>query len=109
MASYPEERRAEERFPTSAQVDCAFASPVLEDFGKVKVTNISRTGIGLISAESLAPGMLLAVKLVNPAKDFSKNFLVRVVQVTPRAGGSNLVGGVIDPPLTYDELCALIM
>jgi hypothetical protein len=109
MASYPDERRAEERFPTSSQVDCTFASPVLEDFGKVKILNLSRSGIGLLSAESLAPGMLLAVKLVNPAKDFAKTILVRIVQVTPRVGGSNLVGGTMDPPLTYDELCALIM
>jgi hypothetical protein len=109
MASYQEERRAEERFPTVPQADCSFASPVLEDFGKVKVMNISCSGIGLIATDALAPGMLLAIKLVNPAKQFSKIMFVRVVQATPLKGGSFLIGGVLDPPLTYEELCALIM
>ena len=109
MSNNPDERRAEERYATPPHVDCVFASPVLEDFGKVKVTSISRSGIGLIASEEIADGMLLTVKLVNPTKSFSKTALVRVVYVTPKAGGSYLIGGKLDEPLTYEELCALIM
>jgi hypothetical protein len=109
MAAYPEEKRGAERFAVAAAVDCSFASPVLEDFGKVKIKNISSTGVGLIITETLAPGMLLAIRLVNPAKNFSKTMLVRVIHVTPQASGSYLVGGTLDTPLTYEELCALVM
>lgn len=90
-------------------VDCAFASPVLEDFGKVKITSISRSGIGLIANEEIAAGMLLMVRLVNPTKNFSKTTLVRVVHVTLKASGTYLIGGKLDEPLTYEELSTLIM
>ena len=104
-----EERRKEERFSTPPHVECSFASPVLEDFGKVKITSISRSGIGLVVSEAVATGMLLAVKLVNPIKNFSKTLLVRVVHSTPQPGGAYLVGGSLDEPLTYEELTALAL
>jgi hypothetical protein len=108
MATNPQDRRSEERFAVPPHVDCSFASPVLEDFGKVKVTSISHVGIGLIASDKLAPGMLLAVNLVNRAKGVSKTALVRVVHVTQRSG-NYLVGGTFDTPFTHEELCALIM
>lgn len=104
-----DDRRKEERYATPNHVDCTFASPVLEDFGKVKITSISRSGIGLHTTDEVAEGMLLAVKLENATKNFTKTLLVRVVHVTPRAGGSFLIGGTLDTPLTYEELCAFIM
>ena len=104
-----EERRAEERFATPSHVDCTFASPVLEDFGKVKVTSISISGIGLIATEELAAGMLLAVKLVNSTKGFAKTLLVRVVHVTSKSTGTYLIGGKLDTPLTYEELCGFTL
>ena len=109
MPNTPEERRREERYATPAHVDCEFASPVLEDFGKVKVTSISRSGVGLIATEPLPSGMMLVIKLVNPTKDFVKTCLVRVVLVTEQSAGTYLIGGILDTPLSYDELCALIM
>jgi hypothetical protein len=108
MADF-KDRRMAERFPVGAQVSCSFASPVLEDFGPVKIKNVSLTGIGLIAPQVLDPGILLAIKLVNPAKNFSKTVLVRVVHVTPMSEGTFLVGGNLDTPLTYDELCMLVM
>jgi PilZ domain len=108
MADY-NEKRATERFPVGGHVTCAFASPVLEDFGPVKIKNISTTGVGLIAPQVLDPGMLLAIKLVNPAKKFSKTALARVVHVTPQAGETYLVGCNLDTPLTYEELCILVM
>ncbi|HWY86530.1 MAG TPA: PilZ domain-containing protein [Gemmataceae bacterium] len=103
------EKRAAERFAVSPHVDCEFASPVLEDFGKVKIKNISSTGVGLIVTEPVATGMLLVIKLVNSDKKFIKTMLVRVVHATPQASGTYLVGGTLDTPLTYEELCALVM
>jgi len=108
MADYAEKRGAE-RFPVGAQVTCSFASPVLEDFGPVKIKNISSHGVGLISPQFMDPGILLAIKLVNLAKNFSKMALVRVVHVTPQPGGTFLIGGNLDTPLTYDELSILVM
>jgi glucose uptake protein GlcU len=108
MSEY-QEKRAAERLPVADHVACVFASPVLEDFGKVKIKNISSTGIGLIVTEPVASGMQLVIKLVNPAKAFSKTMLIRVIHVTPQSGGLQLVGGSLEPPLTYEELCQLVM
>jgi hypothetical protein len=82
---------------------------VLEDFPPVKLKNISKQGIGLIASQSLSPGLLLTVTLVNPAKSFTKNVMVRVAHCTAQPGGAFLVGGVLDVPLTYEELCIFVM
>ncbi len=104
----PNERRAAERFPVSATTSCPFLSPVLEDFGPVRIKNISTAGIALLVSDALQPGLLLALTLVNPAQSFQKTVLVRVVHCTPTQG-LFLVGGNFDVPLRYEELTALVM
>src|SRR5262245_10697932 len=100
-----QEKRLAERFAVNNNVACAFASPVLEDFGPVRIKDVSTHGLGLIAPEALAVGMVLVVKLVNPAKKFSKTVLMRVVHVMPQPGGTCVVGGTLETPLTYEELC----
>lgn len=107
--AFEKEQRESERFPVAASAACAFASPVLEDFGPVRLKNISTKGVGLITTQPLHAELLLAVKIVNPTKNFSKNVLARVTHVTPQPGGTYLVGAVLDVPLTYEELCMLVM
>jgi hypothetical protein len=107
--AFDKEQRESERLAVNSTTTCEFASPVLEDFGPVRIKNLSLKGIGLVCSEALAAGMVLAVKLVNPAKSASKTTLVRVVHVTPQAGGTYLVGGTLDTPLTYEELCLFVM
>lgn len=103
-----QDRRAAERFPVSVNAACNFMSPVVENFGPVKIKNVSSDGIGLIVSRKVDVGQLLAVGLSNPTQKFTKTALVRVVHVTPQAGGSFLIGGVFDVPLTYEELRALV-
>lgn len=103
------ERRTAERFPVNSQTACTFLSPVLEDFGPVRIKNVSGEGIGLVTGQKLEPGLLLAVTLVNPSKSFAKTMMVRVMHVTPQPGATFLVGGAFETPLTYDELCAMVM
>lgn len=108
MAEF-QEKRAAERFAVNPPSTCNFASPVLEDFGPVKIRNVSTDGIGLTISQEVAPGMLMAINLVNPAKKFSKTMLARVVHVTPQPGGTFLMGGNFLTPLSYEELCLLVM
>lgn len=105
----PKDRRSAERFPVNAHTACNFLSPVLEDFGPVRIKNVSTEGIGLMVAHKLEPGLLLAVGLANEDKSFAKTVLVRVAHVTPQPGGTYLVGGTFEIPLTYDELRTLVM
>jgi hypothetical protein len=103
------DRRVAERFPVNADSACDFMSPVLEDIGAVRIKNISNEGIGLIANHEVAPGMLLAINLVNRKRSFSKTMLVRVAHVTPQAGNSYLIGGTFKTPLTYEELTTMVM
>lgn len=105
----PKEQREAERFPVNTHTVCSFASPVLEDFAPLRITNISTKGVGLVSNEKLPVGLLMAVTLANPAKRFSKTVLVRVVHVTAQSGGAFLVGGIFESPITYEELCLFVM
>lgn len=103
------ERRAAERYPVNADTSCNFVSPVVEDFGPVRLRDVSSDGLGLILSRRVEPGALLAIGLANAAKGFSKTVLVRVVHVTPQPGSTFLVGGTFATPLTYDELRALVL
>ena len=103
-----QDRRGSERFPVNADSSCTFLSPVVEDFGPVKIMNISMEGIGLLLNRPVEPGKLLALTLENPARNFTKTVLVRVVHSTPRPG-SYLVGGTFTTSLLYQELTMLVM
>jgi hypothetical protein len=105
----PNDRRYVDRFPVTADTECQFAAPLVTDLGAVRVINISMAGIGLRVAEPVEAGAVLAVGLRNPARGFDRVHLVHVVHVTPLAGGVFLVGGTLDPPLTYQELTALVV
>ena len=105
----PSDRRAVDRFPVNAQTVCEFLSPVLEDFGAVRIKNVSTDGIGMIVNHKLEAGLLLAVTLANPSRSFAKTLLTRVMHVTPQPGGAYLVGCEFQTPLTYDELTTMVM
>lgn len=107
--SASQDKRAADRFLVSESSACVFASPVLEDFGPVRIVNISMHGIGLSTTEPLQTGLLLAVRLVNPGNKFDRTMLVRVIYILPQAGGAYIVGGKFETPLTYEEMCALVM
>ncbi len=106
--SAPSDRRKSERFPVNAATTCPFLSPVVENFGPIKIKNISTDGIGLITARRLEVGTLLVVTLANPSKNFSKNIMVRVAHVTAEHA-SFLVGGSFTTPLTYEELSTFVL
>ncbi len=104
----PRDRRAAERLVVNAGTTCGFAGPVSEDFGLVKIRDVSMDGIGLLLTRQVAVGSLLAVVISNPAQKLSKTMLVRVAHVTAAHGGY-LVGGTFAEPLTYQEFTSLVM
>jgi PilZ domain len=104
----PKDRRAQERFAVNADTSCSFVSPVVENFGPVRLKNISMDGIGLQVTKKLDPGTLLVMTISNPAKSFAKTVLVRVAHATPQDAGY-LVGGTFQTPLTYQELTTLVL
>jgi hypothetical protein len=104
----PADRRAEQRFPVNADASCPFLSPVVTDFGPVKIRDISMAGLGLLVSRRVEPGSLLVVTLSNVARGFTKTVLVQVTHSTPR-DGAFLLGGTFRVPLTYQEMTVLVM
>lgn len=102
------DRRTAERMVVNAGTACTFAGPVNEDYGAVKIRDVSLEGVGLVMSKQVAAGTLLAVILTNPAQKLNKTVLVRVAHVTPVHGGF-LVGGTFYEPLTYQELTTFVM
>lgn len=102
------DQRAAERYAVNAGTTCPFASPVAEDFGPVRVVNVSMAGVGLRLVSRIEPGSLLAVCLANTGKGVSRTVLVRVTHVTPDAGGW-VAGGTFLTPLSYHEMTALVL
>jgi hypothetical protein len=102
------DRRAAERMPVGPGTACAFAAPVGEGIGAVRVRDASLAGVGLVTHRKVEVGATLVVTLTNPDRGFAKTVLVKVTHVTPVPGGF-LVGGLFDAPLTYQELTTLVM
>jgi hypothetical protein len=107
MTKQPE-RRAEERYPVNGDATCPFLSPVVENYGTVKIRDVSMQGVGLLVTRRIEPGTLLAVVLANDLRTFNKTVLARVAHVTP-VGGSYLVGCQFVTPLTYQEMSVLVL
>jgi hypothetical protein len=103
------DQRSAERYHVNANTACDVASPILEDFGPVKVVNISTSGIGLTVAEEVQPDLMFVIRLVNPPRKFARVMLVRVTKVTPQADGTYYVSGKFELPLSNDEFCILAM
>ena len=78
--SGPADRRRTERFPVNATAACTFLSPVVENFGPVKIKNISTDGIGLVVMRRVEPGTLLTLTLANALAQFQQD--------VPGPGGS---------------------
>src|SRR5262245_44310813 len=99
------ERRSTERYKVNAYTACDFASPVLEDFGPIRIMDISTTGVGLVTPEEVQPDLLFVIRLTNSAKKFVRIKLVRLVHVTPQDDGRYLVGAQFVEPLSNEEFC----
>jgi hypothetical protein len=102
------DKRGTERFAVNSGAACAFAHPVVQDPGPVRLKDVSMHGVGLFLSRRVEVGSLLAVGLTNPAKGFARTVMVQVTHVTPTNGGF-LVGGTFLTPLTYQEMTALVM
>ena len=107
--AFPNDKRSEERFAANMASVCSFASPVVEDFGPVKIKNISLKGIGLITSRKVEVGQQMVLKIGNPSKNFTKTVIFRIAHITAQAGGTYLIGGDFDTPLSYEEMCHFVM
>ena len=103
------DRRASERMPVTAGTTCSFAAQVAEELAGARVRDVSLEGLGLVLIRKIEIGSLLAVSLANPANNFVKTVVVKVAHVTPVPGGYLVGGAFTTPPLTYQELTAMVM
>jgi PilZ domain len=104
------ERRQATRYPCQLQTACVVISLTDPVLLKVRVRDLSQTGIGLVIGNRLPPGTFLAVKLQGPRQPQPRVLRAQVVHATLQAGdrrtwimGCNFVGG-----LGQDEIKMLL-
>ena len=102
------ERRVEERMAFGPDSSCPAIAPVGPDVGPAKLRDVSLEGLGVVLSRPAEVGARLVVTLANNSKGFTKTVVVKVTHVTAVTGGY-LIGGTFAPPLTYQELTALVM
>lgn len=102
------DRRGACRLRVTGHTECQFAVPLVRDLGPVRIENITMNGIGLRVQQPVEVGMIMAIGIRNVPKAFDRVHLVHVAHVTAGPDGSFLVGGTLDPPLTYQEFAALV-
>jgi hypothetical protein len=70
----------------------------------VQIQSISADRVTLKTNRSYAPGLRIAVELVNDALTFKRIFSLRVDDVQPNPDGSHTLDAAFCHPLTDDEL-----
>ncbi len=102
------ERRAFPRHSTRASARCRPAQLPLNPASWARVVDVSRTGVGLLTAVAFAAGDQVEIELSPPA---ATNDLVRAAEVcwvAPEPGGWYRLGCRWDRGLTFAELEAFI-
>jgi hypothetical protein len=103
------ERRQATRYPCKLQTACVVISLTEPQLLKVKVRDLSRTGIGLVVGNRVPPGTFLAVKLQGPRQPNPRVLRAQVMHATAAGDrrtwimGCSFVGG-----LSQDDIKMLI-
>jgi hypothetical protein len=92
------ERRAAPRRPSELKVYCCPVGGMLTERRQVRLRNVSRQGLALITDRRWAPGTVLAVEL--PLAERPIAVRAKVVHATAQPGGTFLVGCMLDNALT---------
>ncbi len=108
--SQPEpDRRARVRFPSHLETLCQPGSGRLDyAWWMSKVSDISRSGIGLILRQKFTAGTVLAVEIQNSKGDVLRTLQATVVHATAWPEGGWILGCAFVDPLTEQELQAVL-
>jgi hypothetical protein len=98
------ERRATPRHPSNLKVVCYPAGAGLTERRQVRLRDVSRGGLGLLTDRRWGPGTNLIFELW--VRGALRTARARVVHATSHLGGSFLIGCAFDIPLTESELHA---
>jgi hypothetical protein len=100
MASPDNDRRVAVRLLRN--VDAPFRSGV--DLGTATVRDLSLTGVGLVFAQQVQPGQIIAIELPVQEPDGWRLKLFKVAHATSPDGKTWIAGGPFVHPLTEEEL-----
>jgi hypothetical protein len=83
-------------------VDAPFRSGV--SLGMAHLRDLSATGVGLLMAQQVQPGKVVAIEVAAKGTDKWQLKLIRVAHTTLQDGNRWLVGGAFLQPLNDEEL-----
>lgn len=99
-----EERRATARYACDLQTTCHTISLSRSDNWPTRVLDLSANGIGISSTRRFEVGALLSINLETPDRAVARTLFVRVVNVSPVAGGMWRMGCKLTGELGDEEL-----
>ena len=103
------DRRAVVRYPSSSRAVCSHPHiPDEERVWPARLRDIAAHGVGLLLDRGFAPGPVLQVTLLDPAKNLSRAVLVMVMHGRRQKEGNWLIGCAFTDELTDKELKALL-
>src|SRR5205809_3203324 len=73
------------------------------------IHNLSRSGVGLLTAGPLPPGLMLKLIITNATQTFALNGEVRIVRSTRVISGGYLIGAEFTNELQHDQLAPFIV
>jgi hypothetical protein len=98
------ERRVAPRFPLNLTTSCRLNASSSDRALNVRVRNISVTGISLVVARVIEPGMILNIELRSVARNVTHPLKVYVVYCIEHPCGEMILGGRFAEPLSNEEL-----
>lgn len=103
-----EDRRRAERYECDLHPLWSEWGTAKGDSSRVRVHNISATGLGLITPARIPPGRVIVVKLLSETHGLSRPLLVRIMHSTQQQDGNWLSGGTFVRRLDESYLAMLL-
>ena len=103
------ERRGAKRLSPSAMTPCQIRPTGGDKQYAAWIHNLSKSGVGLLTATEIPPGTLLQILIVNAAHTAALTSEVKIVRCTRVVSRDFLLGGEFTNALQHDEMVPFIL
>jgi hypothetical protein len=99
-----EERRGAKRLTPAALTSCQICKTGDNQAYPAWIHNLSKTGVGVLTATQFPPGTRIQIVIINAAHTFALTGEVVVVRCSRVVSGNYLLGGEFTNALQHDEM-----
>src|SRR5205807_9974208 len=103
------ERRSAKRLTPSALTPCHICRTGDKEQYPAWIHNLSKTGVGVLTATAFSPGTMIQIVIINAAHTFALTGDLKVMRCTRVVSGNYLLGGEFTNELQHDEIVPFIL